>query len=432
MPTKTNSRRDFIKKSASVSLGIITVPKIITSCVKGANDKVNIGMVGTGEHGTLRNMKNYFKIDDCRIVALCDVDSARLDYAKDLTYKCYNDKHVKLFDDFRELLERKDIDAIQISTPDHWHVYQTIASLKAGKHVCCEKPTLTIEQGQIQREQLKKTNKLYQTSLEDRFLEPYYRMAKLVREGRIGKLKKMRVGLPGQCSLRKSKDFTVQPVPKHFNYDMWLGPAPDAPYFPARCHYSFRWFSDYSGGNLTDWGAHLIDTAQLCNKAEQSGPVEVEGKGTLPENGIFTIFDKYNLTYRYENGVEMDVHSNMVEIYCEGTDGWLHIEQWNKPMKASSEELLKIPASEEVGVIRAVNEHVDFVMSIKNGRKPVHAAEDMHRTASVAHIGNIAMKLERKLQWNPKTEAFVNDDEANKMCSREERAPWTLNELINS
>lgn len=427
-----STRRNFIKNVTGTSLGLIAAPIIITSCAKGANDKINLGMIGTGSHGIGWNMRNYLELDDCRIVALCDVDAHRMKKAKSVVNEKYNDRHVKLFDDFREMLERQDIDAIQISTPDHWHVYMTIAALKSGKHVCCEKPTLTIEQGRILVNEIDKQNKLYQTSMEDRWLEPYYRMVKLVRDGKIGKLKKIRVGLPGDNNIQFSKDQTTQPVPKHFNYDMWLGPAPEAPYSPARCHFNFRWNFDYSAGSITDWGAHLIDTAQLCNFAETSGPVSVEGKGVQPKEGIFNTFEKYRLNYLYENGVEMEVHGFSVEIYCEGTDGWLHVKGWNKDLEASNEELLKIAKGEEIRAVRDLNEHDNFLKCIKNGGIPLHPAEEMHRTATVAHIGNAAMLLERKLQWNPQIEAFINDDEANSMRSKPERHPWTLENLINS
>lgn len=427
-----NGRRKFIKKACISSLGVITVPTIISSCAKGANDKINIGMIGTGSHGVGWNMRNYLQLDDCRIVALCDVDSKRMKNARSIVNKKYRNWDVKRFDDFRDLLEQKDIDAIQISTPDHWHVYMSIAALKAGKHVCCEKPTLTIEQGRILVNEIKKQYKLYQTSMEDRWLEPYYRMAKLVREGKIGTLKKMRVGLPGHNKIGGSKDMSIQAVPKHFNYDMWLGPAPEAPYSPGRCHFNFRWNFDYSAGSISDWGAHIIDTAQLCNFAEESGPVEVEGKGKIPTEGIFNTFERYNLNYKYENGVEMEVHGFSVEIYCEGTDGWLRVNGWNKELEASNKDLLEIANGEEIRAVRDLNEHDNFLKCIRNGDQPLHPAEDMHRTATIAHMGNAAMKLERKLYWDPAKEEYINDNEANAMRTKNERNPWTVSSLIKS
>ncbi|WP_158027238.1 Gfo/Idh/MocA family protein [Labilibacter marinus] len=425
------NRRNFIKNASIASVGAATFPTIITSCVKGANDKVNIGMIGTGDHGIMRNLKNYLKIDNCRVVAICDVDKTRMNKAKGIINNHYQSDDVRLYDDFRELLLQKDIDAVQISTPDHWHVHMAIAAMQAGKHVCSEKPTLTIQQGRILVDQIKKHNLIFQTSLEDRYLEPYYRMAKLVREGHIGTLKKMRVGLPGQYKIRYDANTETAPIPDYFNYDMWLGPAPDAPYSPGRCHWNFRWINDYSGGNLTDWGAHLIDTAQLCNNAEIWGPTEVEGVGKRPDSGIYNAFYEYDLKYKYANGVEMDIHSKGVEIYCEGSNGWLHSKGWNKKLQASSEDLLHIKPGEEIRAVRELNEHVDFVNCVKNGGKPKHAAEDMHRTATVSHMGNIAMNLERKLQWDPAKEMFIGDDEANAMRSRPERAPWTLDKLMN-
>ena len=426
------SRRNFIRKTGITSLGLMTAPTIITTSVKGANDKINIGMIGTGLHGITWNMRNYLQLDDCRIVALCDVDSKRMEEAESIVNEKYNSRSVRLYDDFRDLLQQQDIDAVQISTPDHWHVYMTIAALKAGKHVCCEKPTLTIQQGQILVNEIKKYDILYQTSMEDRWLEPYYRMVKLVREGKIGTVKKMRVGLPGFNNLEGSKDTTTQPVPKHFNYDMWLGPAPEAPYSPARCHFNFRWNFDYSAGSITDWGAHIIDTAQLCNFAEKSGPVEVAGKGERPKEGIFNTFERYNLDYKYENGVEMEVHGFSVEIYCEGSDGWLKVNGWDTELEASNQELLKIANGEEIRAVRDLNEHDNFLKCIRNGGTPLHPAEDMHRTATVAHMGNAAMLLERKLSWDPIKEEYINDEEANAMRTKEERDPWTLDKLINS
>lgn len=427
-----DTRREFVKKAATSSLGLITLPTIISASVKGANDKINVGFIGTGTHGIRWNLRNYLALDNCRVVAVCDVDSQRMQEAKAAINEKYNDTHLMLFDDFREMLERKDIDAIQITTPDHWHVYMSIAALKAGKHVCCEKPTLTIEQGRILVNEINKQDKLFQTSMEDRWLKNYYKLVKLVREGRIGQLKKMRVGLPGNNVIRFSTDQTTQQPPEYFNYDMWLGPAPVAPYSPARCHFNFRWIFDYSAGSIADWGAHLIDTAQLCNFSEKSGPVSVEGAGIQPTEGIFNTFEKYRLNYVYGNGVEMEVHGFSIELYCEGSDGWIHAKGWNKGLEASNPELLELTEDDETRAAGHLNEHDNFLKCIRNGGIPAHPAEDMHRTASVAHIGNAAMLLNRKLQWDPHSEAFVGDEEANKLRYKAERDPWTLEQLINS
>jgi predicted dehydrogenase len=198
--TNQLNRRNFIKNTALVTGGIIAVPTIIPSCAKGANDKITLGMIGTGEHGTTWNMKHYFEVPDCRIVAVCDVDKGRMLYAKKITDEKYGDKSCKTYSDFRELLARKEIDAVQISTPDHWHVHQAIMAMQAGKDVSCEKPTWTIDLGRKLVNAIGKTDRVYAVSLEDRSLEPYYRMAMLVRNGHIGKITKMRTGLPGAYS----------------------------------------------------------------------------------------------------------------------------------------------------------------------------------------------------------------------------------------
>ena len=407
MDKKRTPRRTFLKNAALSTAGILSLPSIISSCVKGANDKINVGLIGTGEHGIMRNLSNYLEIEDCRVVALCDVDSQRLAVAAGMTNEKYGNKKADTYGDFRELLLRNDIDAVQISTPDHWHVYLSVAAMKAGKHVCCEKPTLTIEQGRILVDQVEKYGKIFQTSLEDRALHPYHRMAELVRNGRIGELIKIRVGLPGEYSYGGNTDLMTQEVPDHFDYDMWLGPAPDAPYSPGRCHWNFRWIEDYSGGSLTDWGAHLIDNAQWCNGSEKWGPVEVEGVGSKPLGGIYNVFNKYSLKYRYVNGVELDVHSNSIEIYCEGTEGWLHVNGWNSKLEASSDNILSSLIGEsEIHLETAVNEQVNFIDCIKNNTLPYHPAEDMHRTSTMTHMGNIAMKLKRKLDWDSQKEEF--------------------------
>jgi len=427
------SRRKFFKKSGIVAGGAIILPTIIPSCAFGANDKITIGMIGTGDHGITWNLAAYLKLDDCRVIAACDVDSSRLQKAKTLIDERYQNKDCKLYGDFRDLLERGDIDAVQISTPDHWHVPITIMAIQKKKDVCCEKPTLNIEQGRILSDLVNSSDRVYQTSLEDRSIFQYHRMAELIRNGRIGKFKKIRVGLPGAYSrlYNFNPDPEEQPVPQGFDYDMWLGPAPFAPYSPGRCHYNFRWINDYSGGSLADWGAHMIDNAQWMNGTEHSGPIEVVGRGSAPESGIYNAFSSFQLTYTYGNGVILDVHSDFVEIYCEGTDGWLHVKDWRGKLMASSDEILNsVIQDNENHLYTDESEHVNFLKCIRSRKSTYHPVEDMHRTATIAHMGNISMLLQRKLHWNPKTEEFINDPEANMMRTRKERDPWKLKNMI--
>lgn len=426
-------RRNFLKKSGLIAGGAYLLPTIIPSSAFGANDKITIGMIGTGIHGTNTNLKAYLKLaDDCQVIAACDVDSSHVQRAKGLIDEQYQNKDCTAYKDFRELLERRDIDAVQISTPDHWHAPIAMMAIKKKKDVCCEKPTFTIEQGRIVSDFVAKSDQVFLTSTEDRSVFQYHRMAELVRNGRIGKLKRMRVGLPGAYNLTTLvPDFTKQPVPQGFDYDMWLGPAPLAPYCPARCHFNFRWINDYSGGSLTDWGAHMIDNAQWINGTEKTGPVEVVGKGSAPETGIYNAFDKFKLTYTYGNGVVLDVHGDFIEIYCEGTDGWLLVKGWRGKLESSSEKILNsVIGDNEIHLYTDESEHKNFLKCIRSRKATFNPVEDGHRTSSMAHMGNIAMKLQRKLRWNPATEEFINDAEANLMRNREEREKWQLKKLL--
>lgn len=414
--------------------GTMIIPTIIPSCAFGSNDRINIGMIGTGSHGISWNLAAYLKLVDCRVVAVNDVDSSRMLKAKSIIDEKYKNSDCRTFDDFRELIDRRDIDAVQISTPDHWHVPISMLALSKKKDVCCEKPTLTVPQGRLLSDFVRKSGRIFQSSLEDRSIPQYHRMAELVRNGRIGKLIKMRVGLPGAYSKEYyyNTDPTEQPVPKGFNYDMWLGPSPVAPYSAGRCHYNFRWINDYSGGSLADWGAHMIDNAQWTMGTEKSGPVEVAGEGTAPESGLYNAFNWYKLNYTYENGVVLEVHSDFVEIYAEGTEGWLQIKDWRGNLIASSPEIFNsVIADNEIRLYTDESEHVNFLKCVRSRKQTYHPVEDMHRTATMAHIGNIAMKLKRKLRWDPVKEEFPGDAEANAMLVRTEREPWSIKTLLS-
>ena len=428
----TISRRSFIRNSSLIAGGAIVIPTLIPSCVKGANDKINLGMIGTGDHGITWNLAAYLKLDNCRVVAACDVDSERTLKAKNLIDTHYKNQDCKTFNDFRELLNRKDIDAVQISTPDPWHVPLSVLAIQAGKDVCCEKPTHTIAQGRILCDVVAKHDRIYQTSLEDRSLVPYHRMTELARNGRIGKIQKIVCGLPGAYSLRyQANDFKFQAPPKGFDYDMWLGPAPEAPYCPGRCHWNFRWIFDYSGGSITDWGAHIIDTAQRALGTEKSGPVSVEGTGVFGTEGLYNTAHTYQLTYTYENGVIMEVHSQKVEIVITGTDGWLKVNGWNGKLEASSDDILhSVIGPNEIHLSTDASEHANFLKCIKTREETYHPVEDVHRNSTIEHMGNIAMILGRKLNWDLQKEEFINDSEANARRSREERDPWKLKNLV--
>ena len=340
-------RRKFIKDVSIITAGAPVIP-LATGCGgKHPNNLINIGMIGTGSHGVERNLKHYLKYPElCRVVAVCDVSMSRAMSAKNLVNNTYKSKDCKVYQDFRELLEDRSIDAVQISTPDHWHVPISIMAALKGKHVCCEKPTLTIDEGRLLCDVINKTGVIYQVSIEDRFLPVYHKMAEIVLNGRIGELKHIGISLPVPKMPKENLEVTTPP--QDLDYDLWLGPAPEIPFIYSRTFYNFRWYDAFSGGLLTDWGAHYCDTAQLVTGNEFSGPTEVTPVGeTLYYNdGIFNTAYQFDLHYKYANNITMRVKSGNASIRLEGDDGWVESVGWNNELVASNEKILDLNRKE--------------------------------------------------------------------------------------
>jgi predicted dehydrogenase len=426
------NRRRFLAGSAGLAGSILSAPTWIPATVLGRDgaiapsEKITVGFIGTGSHGIGWNLKAYLQQPDARVVVVCDVDSTNMAKAQAEVNEKYGNSDCAATKDFRDVLGRKDVDAVMISTPDHWHVPISVMAIKAGKDVQCEKPTLTIDEGKILIKTVRDHKKVFQTSTEDRSLDMYHRMAELVRNGRIGKLQKIEVILPKQPQM--AGDPTPQPVPPELDYEMWLGPAPFAPYTKDRVHFNFRWIWDYSGGIICDWGAHLFDTAQWGNDTERSGPVEVEGSGTFWEGGLYNTVKDYDVTYRYANGVVMTCVPGNPSIKFIGTDGWVGNRGWRSRLEASSDEILKsvIGPNEVHLYTNPAGEHRDFLDCVKSRRDPYFPVDIGHRVSTVCHLANIAIKLGRKLKWDPERELFPGDDAANAMLKRTLRAPWTL------
>ena len=427
---KSTTRRSFVRTATGISAGIFVAPLVFNSCTPSG--QITIGMIGAGGHAMDWNLPPFLAMDDVRVLAVCDVDKNRMLEAKKVVDEKYQNTDCAAFDDFRDLLERKDIDAVMISTPDHWHVPMSILAAQAGKDVICEKPTLTIAEGRVLCEVMKKNKTIYQTSIEDRAIPVYHRMAELVRNGYIGELKKIVVRVPDANVLNMHPASTeTMPVPDGFNYDMWLGPAPEAPYSPGRCHFNFRWISDYSGGMLTDWGAHYVDTAQWANNSDRSGPVSCEGKGEFLAGDIYDTANIFDLNYEYANGVAMRVHSGGTAIGFEGTEGWIQCLGWRGNLEASKQSILDVEIKRsDVRLYTAESEHRNFIDCVKSRKETFVPVEVGHRTATALHMGNIAMTLGRKVYWDPDKELFLNDDEANAMRSRTNRDPWKLEDIV--
>jgi predicted dehydrogenase len=430
------TRRAILKKLGFGTAGAVAFPYIVRASALGKSgniapsNRIAIGMIGAGHHAIDVNLKNFLGQPDAQVIAVCDVDRKRRYLARDMVNNKCGNQDCAACNDFREVVARADIDAVMISTPDHWHVPMSIAAAKAGKDVCCEKPTLTIHEGRVLCETIRRYGRVFQMSTEDRSIPVYHRMAELVRNGRIGQLHTIRVGLPEGWEIRGDygKEHKPQRVPDGFDYEMWLGPAPYAPYTPGRCHWNFRWIFDYSGGMLTDWGAHIVDTAQWGNDTERTGPVEIEGSGVFPKDGLYDTATEYHIEYRYANGVRMIITSGQVNIRFEGTEGWVGNSGWRGRLEAEPKVILdsKIRPDEVHLYTEPAGEHRNFLDCVKSRRDPYFPVEVGHRCCSVLHLGNISMLLGRRVKWDPRREYFPNDDEANRMLSRPTRSPWQL------
>ena len=429
------TRRSFLQQAATA----VAAPYVLTSGALGAagkapaSEQVTMGFIGLGGHGIGRNLRMFLPNRDCRVAALCDVDESHLARGRN-TAESYLKGAGRLGEltgvlatkDFRQVLDRRDVDGVMISTPDHWHCLMSVLAVRAGKDVICEKPTYNIHEGRVLADTVKRYGAVFQTSTEDRSIAIYHRIAEVVRNGWLGKLRRIHVSLPSSPS--SPGDPTPKPVPKGLDWDLWLGPAPVAPYCPGRVHFMFRYVSDTGAGIFADWGAHLVDTAQWANDTERTGPVSVEGTGKRHTTGLYDTFHTYDLTYRYASGVVLHITSTGTGIRCEGTEGWIESKSWCHPLTASRPGLIKDPIPPD-GVHLFTNpagEHRNFLDCVKTRRDPYFPAEVGHRCCSVMHVGNICMELKRKLRWDPDKETFPDDPQANRLLHRPMRAPWTL------
>jgi len=423
------SRRGFLKQAAAV----VALPNIVRGSVLGLNgatapsNKIVFGAIGVGGQGT-GNMNRFLRDPEAQMVAVCDVDKAHSDRALDLVNKFHKDEGCVAYKDFRELLARDDIDAVTVCPPDHWHAVISVAAAKAGKDIYCEKPLAnTVAEGRAVAEAVKRYNVVLQTGSHERSRSSARFGCELVRNGRIGKLHTIRVNLP-KDSYGPEGLHPAMPVPDGFDYDFWLGPCPREAYTKVRCHFYFRYILDYSGGEMTDRGAHVMDFAHLAMGLDDSGPVEVWGKGEFPREGLFNTATAYHFEFNYANGVHLIGTSNEPRgIKFEGTDGWVFIHIHGGRLEADPPSLLdEVIGPDEIRLGRSPGHHRDFLNAVKSRGTPMAPAEVGHRTATICHLANIAMLTGRKLKWDPVTEQVTNDEAANRMCWRPMRSPWRV------
>ena len=411
--SRLSRRRVLAGASAAVA-----APLLLPARVFGAGDQIVFGVIGVNGQGLsdMGGVKN-------QVAAVCDVDKNHVARAVErLGGKAEG------FGDYRKLLERKDLDAVIVATPDHWHALITVDACKAGKDVYCEKPlTLTIAEGRKMVEVARAQKRIVQTGSQQRSGKDFLLACELVRNGRLGKLQKVLVGLPGA-------NFKGPPVPDaeppaYLDYDFWLGPAPKRPYNEKRVHYNFRFFWDYSGGQMTNFGAHDLDIAQWGLGMDESGPVAVEGTGTFHPDKWFEVTQSCRVTHTYASGVQVivgqgqkDVPGNVTFI---GADGEIHVNRGK--ITSKPEEIVKQPIKEGDVRLYGSRSHMgNFQDCVKSRKLPICDVEIGHRSATVCHLGNIAIRTGKKLVWDPKTEQITNDKEAASMVSRPYRAPWTL------
>lgn len=414
------------------------------SAVRAApSNRVALAVIGTGGQGT-SDLKGFLQDERVQVVAVCDVERESGRYnksigvcgrepARRLVDKRYDGKGCAVHEDFREVLARRDVDAVLIATPDHWHAFIAIAAARAGKHTYCEKPlSLTIEQGRAMVREVTQSGIVWQTGSQQRSDVHFRTACEMVRNGRIGELKTIEVGLASQN--RDNNGHAAQtapePVPDGLNYEMWLGPAPDAPFCPARLHSNWRWIYDYSGGNLTDFGAHHLDIAQWALDTEHSGPEEFyDFKATWPEKGaLYNTPPTFSFECRYANGVRMrvgDQQSFGSGVKFIGGNGTILVNRGKLLVEPDSLRAPLGPNDRRLPV--STNHHRNFIDGILTGTPPVAPIEVAHRSITIAHLGNIALRLGREnLRWDPAKECIVGDDEAQGMISRPMRGPWKV------
>ncbi|MDJ1469320.1 Gfo/Idh/MocA family oxidoreductase [Cytophagaceae bacterium DM2B3-1] len=455
--SSVQNRRDFLKKSALVAGSAFFAPTIVPASVFGRHapsNRINIGCIGVGRISRGHDMPGIWKYEQARIIGVCDVDSKRVQEGKQLVEEYYSQKKpkkykgVQTYTDYRDLLANKDIDAVVISTPDHWHALPAIEAAMAGKDIYLQKPaSLTITEGRTLSNVIQKQNRIFQIGSQQRSSPQFRYAAELVRNGRIGKLHTIYVGLPGDPSGNEEPEM---PVPANLNYNMWLGSTPEVYYTEKRVHPHIGydrpgWLrcEQFGAGMITGWGSHHIDCAHWAMDTEYTGPIEVSGWADFPSAGLWNVHGKFRTEALYANGVRMIVSNDLPNgIKYEGSEGWIFVTRGNytatasdpvvksgevKPLEASNPSVLSsVIGPNEVHLYESKDHHGNWLDCIVSRKAPIAPVEVAHRSCSTCLIHHIAMKLKRKVFWDPAKEQFINDAEANLLLSRQMRAPYQI------
>lgn len=455
------SRRKFIDSSVKATLlssvAFSGFPAIVPSSVFGKNapsEKINIGQIGFGRIAFTHDLPETMKYDVARIIALSDLDSSRAGLGKKYIDDFYSKKtgkinyvNARIYDDYHKMLQDPDIDAVIISTPDHWHAQPAIEAALAGKDIYLQKPTsLTIKEGRLLSDIVRRKKVILQVGTQQRSMSQFRIAAELVRNGRIGKLETVKIGLPGDPS---GPEASAMPVPENLNYDMWLGSTEKVYYTEMRVHPQNSltdrpgWLrcEQFGAGMITGWGQHHFDSAAWGMDTELTGPVSIEAVAQFPKKGLWDVHGDFMAKAEFSNGVTMLTSGGYPNgVRYEGTEGWIFVtrgaytaspsdpvskSESNKALDASDPGILTSKIKEnEIHLYVSEEQHGNWLDSIRSRKEPISPVETGHRACSVCLVTHIAMKLGRKLAWDPDKEVFINDSEANKMLSKNQRAPY--------
>ena len=436
--TRTN-RRQFLRQSASVASAAWGLPYLVPGSALGKNgqvapsERVSLGSIGVGSMGR-GDMKNLMKVDGVQIVAVCDVFQQRREQAKGIVDRQYETNDCKTYNDFREVLARKDIDAVCITTQDHWHALIAIAAAKAGKDMYCQKPLgMTVQQCQVIRDAVRKNGCVFQTGTQQRSSSSFRFACELARNGYLGKIHTVEVAAPGPKYKRMyRKPTTPEPVPQGFDFDMFVGPAKSRPYNGGLWAWP-DWYltRDYCVGFIVNWGVHHLDIANWGCPAVTSEPCGLEFSGSYRNDGLTDNINDWSGEFRYESGLRMTYsdtdNPNKQGCLFRGDEGWVHVNRSRTTFEPKSLRDIKIKPDELNLTVGATGSHYNnFIQCVRSRKDPIAPVEAGHQASYLGMIAEISINLGRKLRWNPKTETFADDAEANRLLSAPMRSPWHL------
>ncbi len=438
LPESKLTRRRFL----TVTGLALAAPTIIPGCATGQGDKVapsnriTMGIVGAGWQGT-SNMNAFLGQKDCQVVAVCDLDSQHLKSAQAAVNKHYQSTDCRIYHDYREMMARPDIDTVMIATPDHWHELTAVEAAQNKKDIYGEKPLgKTIAEQQAMVKAVQKHKRIWQTGSWQRSEKHFHYACEIVRNGLIGKLKRVEVGLPaGHSDFAKTGDrMAITPPPPELDYNFWIGPSEMMPYIEARVHKNWRWNYNTGGGQLLDWVGHHCDIAHWGMGFDNDGPSEVEGQGEFPpKDAVWNTCTKYRINLKYPNDIEMvmaggydDIKSGTKWI---GTDGWVWVNRSNafEGSNPAWSDARRLPEElRKVKLYESSDHFGNFLACVKSRQPTITPIETAHHSAIPGHLGLIAMELGRKIKWDAKKEVIVGDAEASQLLTRPFRKPWKL------